>query len=226
MKNLRKILITLALLAPVAALAQVPYNTGSAGSVTSGVSIVGTGGTTETLPATTDTLAGLATANTFTGVDTFNNSPVFNSGPTTLDSHYAVMGNSLLQNPVTQMVFESFLVGSVNNGVNVLNSSASRKIFVNGGVTLYVSGTAAGATSVNLECQPSARLIATWPIGTLINLTPVGIYASASSGVEPTVVLGSALTTGCQASDSVLLSANGTLSTTSQVFINLPYIVQ
>lgn len=158
---------------------------------------------------------------TFSNTTTFTSSPVFSSGPSSIDTHYAVFGNSLLQNPLTQTVFESFLTASANAGTSViLNSAAGRTVFPGAGLSILVSGTAAGATSLNLECQSSHRVFVTWPIAELVNNIPVGIYASSAT------VLGSALTNGCNASDAVILSANGTLSTTTQIFVNLPYTVQ
>lgn len=159
-------------------------------------------------------------AETNNGSITFNSGATLNSGITSIDTHYQTFGNSLLTNPIVQSTFQSFTTASANAGINILNSTAGRKIFPGPGLAIMVSGTAAGATSVILQCQPSHRAFVTWPIAQLVTNVPVGIYASSAT------VLGSALVNGCDAADSIFLSVNGTLSTTSQLFVNLPYTVQ
>ena len=219
MKNLAHLLLAAALLLSSAnAQAQVYGASNSSGSV-SGASIVGTGGTTETLPATTDTLAGLGTTQTFTGGDTFTGTLATGTGG--INTFGSVFGNTLSQNPLTQTIFFSATATQANAGVNILSSASGRTIIPTSGLTIMVSGTAATATSVVLECQPSHRVFVTWPIANLVDRIPVGIYASS------TTVLGSALTNGCNASDSVQLSVNANnLATTTQLFINMPYVVQ
>lgn len=236
MKNLKTSLLALAafsviaLVLPYAAEAQVYGASNSSGSV-SGASIVGTGGTTETLPTTTDTLAGLGTSQTFTGTETFSSTTIFNNVPTFnsaismqaagINTFGSVFGNTLTANPITQTVFFSATATQANAGINILSSASGRTIVPTGAVTIMVSGTAATATSVVLECQPSHRIFVTWPIANLVDRIPVGIYASS------TTVLGSALNNGCNASDSIQLSVNANnLATTTQLFINLPYVVQ
>lgn len=138
-----------------------------------------------------------------------------------LDTSGVPYSNSLQANPITLGTFSSYLTASANAGTAVvLASQAGRQAFPMGGLTIMASGTATGATSVSLECQPSHAIVATWPIAQLVDHVPVGIYASS------TTVLGSALNQGCPVANALVLSANGTLATTTWLGFNLPYMVQ
>ncbi len=106
----------------------------------------------------------------------------------------------------------------------IIASSAGRIIYPGGGLTIMASGTAATATALALECS-DGTLIASWPIADLVSLKPIGIGLYNST--NGTITTGAGLGRGCPASTAVVLSNVGTnITTTTNVFTNIPYTVQ
>lgn len=238
MKNSKKILLALALLLPVAAEAQVVYP-GSGGSVTTGVSIVGTSGTTETLPTTTDTLAGLAATQTLTNktitspivTGTFTgNGVTFGSAGSNV---YGTGFGSFAANPLVQVAVIDVKTASVNTPVvgNLIASASGRTIYpILGGISITATGTAAGATNVQIACAGGTghaaplfgNAVATFPVAALVSNVPAMATFLASA-----ITYGSASTEGCTIGDGLTISTGGSaLTTTTDLFVTIPYVVQ
>lgn len=134
-----------------------------------------------------------------------------------------VFSSALTGNPLVQSNFTDVTVStSLSNAstATIVASTAGKKIYPTG-VTIMVSGTAATATALALECS-DGTLLASWPIAELVTNVPVGVYASSAG---PT--LGAALGKGCTASTGILLSNVGTsITTTTHVYTNVQYTVQ
>ncbi len=259
MKFLKR-LIALTVLIPFAAYAQVvvPGNgaagvngaTGKTLTFNNTLTFSGTDGTTFTFPSATDTVAGLAATNAFTGTNSFSSSltittagTLTGTGTVTLASAGAItenaaltfgasstiadgaipFSNSLTGNPLTQTTFRSFTAASVSAGINILNSATTRTIFPGNG-TVMVSGSSTGATSLVIECSPSGNVITTIPVSALIDGRPIP-FTYTSSATAAAATPAKALVAGCSSADAVMISAPG-LATTTQVFVNMPYIPQ
>lgn len=137
------------------------------------------------------------------------------SGPT---FSTALTGNPLLQDNYTDTTVSTGLTSAAMT--TILASTAGRSIYPGGGLTIMVSGTAATATSLALECS-DGTLIASWPIALLTDLNPVGPYASTA------VTRGAGLGRGCAASTALMLSNVGTnITTTTHVYTNIPHVAQ
>lgn len=129
------------------------------------------------------------------------------------------------------LVMDTYQDVAVSSGVNsttmatIIASQAGRKIWpVGGGVSIMVSGTAATATAFALECS-GGLLLAQWPIADLVTNLPIGtgLYLS----TQGTITTGQAMTQGCPASQALMLSNVGALvTTTTHVYVNVPYTVQ
>lgn len=186
---------------------------------------------TLTTPIATDTIAGLATSETFTGTDTFTGTVTLNSALAfgaagTVQPQGIPYSTNEFGNPLVLHTYDTVSLASINSGTPLLASAASRAIHFAGPVTMMASGTAAGATSVELYCKinggtDAGTIIASFPIAWLVNNAP--IFESGATGG-----LGyySAFANGCAAGSAVYISANGTLTTTTQLFVNLPYTLQ
>ncbi len=132
-------------------------------------------------------------------------------------------GNPLLLDNVTNTLVSTVGLQSATVTV-IIASSAGRIIYPGGGLTIMASGTAATATALALECS-DGTLIASWPIADLVSLKPIGIGLYNST--NGTITTGAGLGRGCPASTAVVLSNVGTnITTTTNVFTNIPYTVQ
>jgi len=134
----------------------------------------------------------------------------------------ALTGNPLTQTNFTDVTESTGLTSA--SMTTILASTAGKTIYPGGGITIMVSGTAATATALALECS-DGRLIASWPIADLVDQLPmgVGLYASTKSNITT----GAGLTRGCVASTAVMLSNVGTnVTTTTHVYTQIPYTVQ
>jgi hypothetical protein len=137
------------------------------------------------------------------------------SGPT---FSTALTGNPLVQDNYTDTTVSTGLTSA--SMTTIIASSAGRTIYPGAGLSIMVSGTAATATSLALECS-DGTLIANWPIAVLTDLNPVGAFAST------VVTRGAGLGRGCAASTALMLSNVGTnITTTTHVYTNVPYTVQ
>lgn len=132
---------------------------------------------------------------------------------------------NMIKNPLTMLSYTDVptdvLVSGLTSSVatTLIASSAGRQIIPTGALTIMASGTAGTATGVALECS-DGTLLASWPIAALVNNAPVGVYVSATAPG-----LGTALTKGCAAGTALLISNVGTnLTTTTHLYVNLPYI--
>jgi hypothetical protein len=142
-------------------------------------------------------------------------SAVNSGGPTFSPS---LTGNPLIQENYTDVLVSTSLTSAAMTPI--LASAAGTTIYPND-VTIMVSGTAATATALALECS-DGTLLASWPIAELVNNVPVGLYVSSAG---PT--LGTALGKGCPASTALMLSNVGTnITTTTHVYTNVQYTTQ
>jgi hypothetical protein len=137
--------------------------------------------------------------------------------PSAMQYSSTMTGNPLVQSNYTDVTVSTGLTSA--SMTTIIGSAAGKTIYPNAGLTIMVSGTAATATALALECS-DGRLIASWPIADLIDQKPVGVFASAA--VPAT--LGAGLTRGCAASTALMLSNVGTnLTTTTHVYTQIPY---
>lgn len=218
---------------------------GQTTGTTATFSTVNSANATYTFPGATDTICGIGATQTLTNktltsptINTPTTTGITNTSGITTDtatvtsgitlsgtiaSQGITFGNALGANPVTQTHFQSFTAAQVSAGVNVLNSAASRLIYPGAG-TIMVSGTASGATNVVIECYPSAAVITTIPISALIDGRPIPFSYTSSAGTA-SATQSKAAVAGCSSADAVLISGPA-LATTTQVFVNLPYVVQ
>lgn len=114
-----------------------------------------------------------------------------------------------------------------SGGYVMLQGVTGKKIFpVGAGPTIMTSGTTATATSIDIDCQTSSNKIVKFPIALLTTQSVVGIMTSGglgNGGAVPQV----GLMNGCAAGDGVILTYTGSApTTTSDYYINMPYIVQ
>src|SRR5262249_557916 len=79
---------------------------------------------------------------------------------------------ALTGNPLMQGSYTDVTVGTGLNSATmatIIASTAGKAIYPTGALTIMVSGTAATATALALECS-DGRLIASWPIADLVDL--------------------------------------------------------
>lgn len=172
-----------------------------------------------TIPSVTDTAALLGTNQAFTATETFSGSVALTG---TVATQGQVFTTVQAGNPLMQDTVQNIPVASVNQagGQVLIQSVSGRTIYPSAGLTLLVSGTAATATSEKIVCLPSGRLVATFNIAQLVNSIPVGPMSAS-------VVAGPALNEGCQINDDLVLSNVGSnLATTTNLFPNIPYVMQ
>jgi hypothetical protein len=134
----------------------------------------------------------------------------------TLDTSGVAFSTALTGNPLQQMHYESVTTASANAGKVLLASATGKTIYVGGGVSIYASGTASGATSVSLECS-GGSIIVTWPRAMLVDDLPVGAFSST------VVTRGTPLVEGCPSGEAVMISSTGTLVSTTDLRLNIPY---
>lgn len=145
-------------------------------------------------------------------------SAVDGSGPT---FSTALTGNPLVQANFTDTTVST---GLTSTAMTTIIASASGKTIYPTDVTIMVSGTAASATALALECS-DGTLIASWPIADLVDLKPIstGLYLSTQS----TVTTGPGLAKGCGSGNAVMLSNVGTnITTTTHVYTKVGYVKQ
>ncbi len=136
-------------------------------------------------------------------------------------NNIVAFGTAIPNNPLVSDTFIDLPVASVNTSTIFLSGVASRSIVPSGPFTLYASGTAATATSLVIACSGGAKIL-TVPIAALIDGVPVGPFFSATG-----VVAASSLVRGCPAGQSIMASTVGSaMTTTTDIFINFPYVVQ
>jgi hypothetical protein len=133
---------------------------------------------------------------------------------------------ALTGNPFTQASYKDLTVATdlVSTAMTTIIASTAGTTIYPRDVSIMVSGTAATATALALECS-DGTLIASWPVADLVDRLPIGtaLYLSTQS----TITTGPALVKGCPASTAVMLSNAGTLiTTTSHVYTNVEYVTQ
>jgi len=141
-----------------------------------------------------------------------------------VDTSPAIFSTTPQQNPLQMTTFQDITAASANAGQVLLSGQSGRVIKMVGAPMVMVSGTAAGATSVQIMCTTGSgngKLLATYPIAMLTTLVPV-FYSGGGSAV----VLGSAASRGCSSGEGVYVSNNGTLTTTTDIYVSFPYTVQ
>lgn len=133
----------------------------------------------------------------------------------------ALTGNPLMLDNYQDIIVSTSLTSAAMT--TIIASTAGQAIVPTGGLTIMVSGTAATATALALECS-DGTLIASWPVADLKTLAPIGIglYSTTLSQVTTGAGL-----MGCLASKAVMLSNVGTnITGTTRVYVNIPYTVQ
>lgn len=139
----------------------------------------------------------------------------------TLDVSGVTYSTTITGNPLMQNTMQTVTTASANAGIVLLSGVSGKKIYP-GAVTMYVSGTAGGATAVVLECSGGTDAVS-WPIAMLTTLQPVDAFVSKGGAVA---TRGTPLVSGCPAGESLQVSNNGTLTTTTHLYFNIPYTVQ
>lgn len=130
----------------------------------------------------------------------------------------SIQGNPLMQTNYTDTLVSTSLSSAAMT--TLIASEAGRTIHPRH-MTIMVSGTAATASGLAIECG-DGTLLASWPAAELVSLVPVGLYVSTGGPA-----LGKGLGSGCPASYGVYLSNVGPLLTTStHVYTNVDYSVQ
>jgi len=138
----------------------------------------------------------------------------------TADSHGIVFSTSATGNPLTHTTFQNITLASANSGMAIIASAASRAIYPRD-ITIMASGAPAGGTSIIFKCSSGATLV-TIPIAALIDQIPIDAYFVSAAALTR----GTALAKGCPSGDAVMISAVGTFTTTTNFFVNIPYVVQ
>lgn len=134
-------------------------------------------------------------------------------------------------NPLQMGTVQNITLASVNTsgGYTFLPGVPGRTITPTG-LTVMASGTAAGATAVFFQCT-SGNILGSFPIAALVTQTPVTPFSSTGTGAPSASCTPAskclAFAQGCAAGDGVLVSVNGSaLTTTTNLFVNMPFIVQ
>ncbi len=136
-----------------------------------------------------------------------------------VDTSTTAFSASLQGNPLDLRHYDDATLAQINSVKTILTGATNRIVYP-GNLMVMASGSAAGATSISLKCSVSGTVIATWPIALLTNGTVVTAFTSGATA-------GSALTKGCSSGDGVITSVAGSaLTTTTDLYINLPYTVQ
>ena len=140
-----------------------------------------------------------------------------------IDTHGMIFTTVPTQNPLTQVLDVDVTpasAGVATTGYQFLSGVASRTIYP-GQFSVMVSGTAAGATSLLINCYPSLKKLATFPIANLVTSVPVTPSSSTA------ITAGAVLAQGCASGDGIAASVVGSaLTTTTDIFINMPYTIQ
>lgn len=151
---------------------------------------------------------------------TLSASSVFsnNGGTATQGTAFSTVetGNPLLLQTVVNVP-----VASVNavGGYTFISGVTGRKVYP-GIPTVMVSGTAASATRLLIECT-GGNVLASIPIAYLVTNVPVTPFSSTIN------TAGVGITQGCATGDGVFVSNVGSsMTTTTNVYINLPYTIQ
>ncbi len=145
-----------------------------------------------------------------------------------MDTSQALFSTTLQQNPLVLTNYsDSFVstIGLYSTGyTTILASQSGRTVYPQGGITIMVSGSAATATALALECS-DGTLIASWPIADLVDVKPIGLGLYLST--QGTITTGAGLAKGCGSGKAVYLSNVGAqITTTTHVYVNFPYTVQ
>jgi hypothetical protein len=135
------------------------------------------------------------------------------------DTSSIAFSGTLTGNPLLKVRYTQVSLASANAGIAILASATGKTIHATGGWTIMASGTSAGGTSLILKCS-GGRNLATIPVALLVDQIPTGPFAST------VVTKGAGLTQPCGSGEALMLSAVGTMTTTSNYFLNIPYTVQ
>lgn len=159
--------------------------------------------------------------------DAFNQmETLVNAQTLAVSQQYQPFATTYNGNPLSQYTVQDIPVASVNatsTGYAFVGGLTGRKIFP-GIPVVTVSGTAASATALRILCSPGGNIIATFAVSTLASLIPV---FPTSAGYTQGAQLGAGYFKGCASGDSVVASTQGSaMTTTTDVFINLPYTLQ
>lgn len=149
------------------------------------------------------------------------------------DTSGTIFSTTLQQNPLEQVSHTTAFVSTTGVNLNnttyytILASQSGRTIYPLINTTIMVSGTAATATSIVLECSGTnsagGTVIATWPISALVTNVPVPAFTSPALSVTS----GTPMVNGCPSGQGIFMSVVGSqITTTDYVYLNLPYAIQ
>lgn len=127
-------------------------------------------------------------------------------------------------NPLVMSTLQNISLASVNTsgGYTFLPGVSGRTVTPTG-LIVTASGTAAAATSVFFQCT-SGALLASFPIAALVTKVPVTPFSSTGTNAP---LAGVAFASSCASGDGVLVSVAGSaLTTTTNLYVNMPFIVQ
>lgn len=145
--------------------------------------------------------------------------------PTAFDSSSVAFSTAQTGNPLLQMTSKHLVVSTdlTSTATTTILASAAGKTLYFGQPTIMVSGTAAGATAIALECS-DGTLVASWPIADLVSLVPMGVAIHVST--QSAITKGAGLIN-CPASTALVLSNVGAnITTTTDIYVNVPYTVR
>ena len=142
---------------------------------------------------------------------------------TSVNPSATVYSTALTGNPLTQGFYKDLTVSTdiVSTALTTLiGSTAGKSIHVHD-LKIMVSGTAATATALAIECS-DGTLLASWPIADLVTLVPMGTGIHVST--QAAVTKGAGLGTGCPASTTLALSnVGGLITSTTHVYVQGVY---
>lgn len=124
-------------------------------------------------------------------------------------------------NPLMQLSYKDIPTASVvaTGGYALLSGVSGRTIYPSPGMTVMTSGTGATGSRIIIECT-SGNILMSAPIAAMVSGIPFAPFSSTLT------YAGTAFNRGCAVSDAVLVSMVGGLTTTTDVYVNMPYSVQ
>lgn len=155
---------------------------------------------------------------TASGNTTLNGPAIFNS---TISPQGTVFSQLQSGNPLMLYAFKDIPTASViaTGGYSLVSGVSGRTIYPAPGMTVMTSGTGATGTRIIVECA-SGNILLSAPIAAMVSGIPFAPFSSTLT------YAGTAFNRGCAVSDAVLVSMVGGLTTTTDVYVNMPYTLQ
>ena len=147
------------------------------------------------------------------------------AGPVVFTSTVSTQGTVYSQapsgNPLMQQSYKDIPTASViaTGGYNLLSGVSGRTIYPGAGMTVMTSGTGATGTRLIVECT-SGNILMSAPIAAMVSGIPFAPFSSTLT------YAGTAFSRGCAVSDGILVSMVGGLTTTTDIYVNMPYAMQ